>query len=137
MRFDHNSAAARRSGECLDPRTGSMMLSGTYNLSGRGDRTGATQSFASSVSVRKVHAEVGFDLKARCFVSHKTRSKSRNTGFAARSHGKLGRLIERLAPTKLGIVVMSSSGDAELGDFDDRQSIRAGRLLAPSGVKRS
>ena len=40
------------------------------------------------------------------------------------------RTAERLAPTKLGVVAFSSSGDAELGEFDDQPTIlfRAGQL---------
>jgi hypothetical protein len=40
------------------------------------------------------------------------------------------RMAERLATTKLGVVAFSSSGDAELGEFDDQPTIlfRAGQL---------
>jgi hypothetical protein len=42
------------------------------------------------------------------------------------------RMAERLATTKLGVVAFSSSGDAELGDFDDQPIIlfKAGQLPA-------
>jgi hypothetical protein len=42
------------------------------------------------------------------------------------------RMAERLSVTKLGVVAFSSSGDAELGDFDDQPVIlfRAGQLPA-------
>jgi len=42
------------------------------------------------------------------------------------------RMAERLALTKLGVVAFSSSGDAELGDFDDQPTIlfKAGELPA-------
>jgi hypothetical protein len=42
------------------------------------------------------------------------------------------RMAERLAETKLGVVAFSSSGDAELGDFDDQPVIlfKAGQLPA-------
>ena len=40
------------------------------------------------------------------------------------------RMAERLSTTKLGVVAFSTSGDAELGDFDDQPVIlfKAGRL---------
>ena len=43
------------------------------------------------------------------------------------------RLAERMAPSKLGVVALSSSGDAELGDFDDEPAVlfKAGRLPPP------
>jgi hypothetical protein len=42
------------------------------------------------------------------------------------------RMAERLAATKLGVVAFSTSGDTELGDFDDQPTIifRAGQLPA-------
>ena len=43
------------------------------------------------------------------------------------------RAAERLAPTKAGVVAFSTSGDAELGDYDEEPTIifKAGRLPAP------
>ena len=40
------------------------------------------------------------------------------------------RMAERLAVTKLGVVAFSTSGDAELGEFDDQPTIlfKAGQL---------
>jgi hypothetical protein len=42
------------------------------------------------------------------------------------------RTAERMAPTKLGVVAFSTSGDAELGDYDDEPVVlfKAGRLPA-------
>lgn len=42
------------------------------------------------------------------------------------------RMAARLSATKLGVVAFSSSGDAELGDFDDQPIIlfKAGQLPA-------
>ena len=42
------------------------------------------------------------------------------------------RMAERLSTTKLGVVAFSTSGDAELGDFDDQPVIlfKAGQLPA-------
>jgi hypothetical protein len=43
------------------------------------------------------------------------------------------RMAERMAPTKLGVVALSSSGDADMGDFDDEPVVlfKAGRLPPP------
>jgi hypothetical protein len=40
------------------------------------------------------------------------------------------RMAERLSATKLGVVAFSTSGDAELGEFDDQPAIlfKAGQL---------
>ena len=42
------------------------------------------------------------------------------------------RMAERLSATKLGVVAFSTSGDAELGEFDDQPGIlfKAGQLPA-------
>lgn len=42
------------------------------------------------------------------------------------------RMAERIAPTKLGVVAFSTTGDAELGDYDDEPVylFKAGRLPA-------
>jgi hypothetical protein len=42
------------------------------------------------------------------------------------------RSAENLAPTKAGVVAFSTSGDAELGDYDEEPTIifKAGRLPA-------
>ena len=42
------------------------------------------------------------------------------------------RMAERLSTTKLGVVAFSTSGDAELGEFDDQPTIlfKAGQLPA-------
>ena len=43
------------------------------------------------------------------------------------------RMAERLAPAKAGVVAFSTSGDAELGEFDDQPVVifKAGSLLPP------
>jgi hypothetical protein len=43
------------------------------------------------------------------------------------------RMAERLALTKVGVIALSSSGDSELGEFDDEPTLifKAGRLPAP------
>lgn len=42
------------------------------------------------------------------------------------------RMAERLSATKLGVIAFANSGDAELGEFDDRPVIlfKAGQLPA-------
>ncbi|MEI9930359.1 MAG: hypothetical protein WDM89_07340 [Rhizomicrobium sp.] len=42
------------------------------------------------------------------------------------------RMAERLSATKLGVIAFSTSGDAELGDFDDQPVVlfKAGQLPA-------
>lgn len=42
------------------------------------------------------------------------------------------RMAERMAPSKLGVVAFSTSGDAETGDFDEQPTIifKAGRVSA-------
>jgi len=42
------------------------------------------------------------------------------------------RMAERLSTTKIGVVAFSTSGDAELGEFDDQPTIlfKAGQLPA-------
>ncbi len=43
------------------------------------------------------------------------------------------RMAERLALTKAGVIAISTSGDVELGEFDDEPVLifKAGRLPAP------
>ena len=50
--------------------------------------------------------------------------------IACKSADAARRMAERLAATKLGVVAFSSSGDAELGEFDDQPTIlfKAGQL---------
>ncbi len=42
------------------------------------------------------------------------------------------RMAEKLAPTKAGVVAFSTSGDAELGDYDDMPTVffKSGQLPA-------
>ena len=48
------------------------------------------------------------------------------------------RKAERLAQTKIGVVAFSSSGDQELGDYDDEPTVifKAGRLPELNAVLR-
>ena len=52
---------------------------------------------------------------------------------ACKSADAARRMAERLAPAKAGVVAFSTSGDAELGEFDDEPVVlfKAGRLLPP------
>jgi hypothetical protein len=52
---------------------------------------------------------------------------------ACKSADAARRMAERLAGSKAGVVAFSSSGDAELGEFDDQPVVlfKAGRLLPP------
>lgn len=53
-----------------------------------------------------------------------------DTPVKCRSLETARRMAEALVPTKAGVVAFSSSGDAELGDYDDEPVIifKAGRL---------
>ncbi|MFG1423570.1 hypothetical protein [Roseixanthobacter liquoris] len=42
---------------------------------------------------------------------------------SCKSAGAAERLAERLAETRAGVVAFSSSGDAEMGDYDDEPTI--------------
>ena len=50
--------------------------------------------------------------------------------IACKSADAAQRMAERLAATKLGVVAFSTSGDAELGEFDDQPTVlfKAGQL---------
>jgi hypothetical protein len=50
--------------------------------------------------------------------------------LACKSAEVARRKAEQLAPTKLGVVAFSSSGDQALGDYDDEPTVifKAGRL---------
>ena len=52
------------------------------------------------------------------------------TPVACKSEAGALRMAERLAESKLGVIAFASSGDAELGDYDDEPKIifRAGKL---------
>ena len=56
-----------------------------------------------------------------------------DTPIRCKSSDSARRTAERLAPTKAGVVAFATSGDAELGDYDEEPTIifKAGRLLAP------
>jgi hypothetical protein len=49
---------------------------------------------------------------------------------ACKSADAAQRMAERMAPTKLGVVAFSTTGDAEMGDYDDEPVVifKSGRL---------
>jgi hypothetical protein len=56
-----------------------------------------------------------------------------DTPIRCKSSDAARRRAEALATTKAGVVAFATSGDAELGEYDDQPTIifRAGRLPAP------
>jgi hypothetical protein len=58
-----------------------------------------------------------------------------DTPIRCKSSETARRRAEDMAETKAGVVAFSTSGDSELGDYDDEPTIifRAGRLPAPFG----
>jgi len=58
-----------------------------------------------------------------------------DTPIRCKSSESALRRAEIMAETKAGVVAFSTSGDAELGDYDDEPTIifKAGRLPAPFG----
>jgi hypothetical protein len=56
-----------------------------------------------------------------------------DTPIRCKSSDAARRVAENLASTKTGVVAFSTSGDAELGDYDEEPAIifKAGRLPAP------
>ena len=55
------------------------------------------------------------------------------TPIRCRSSDVARKTAERLAPGKAGVVAFSTTGDAELGEYDDEPAIifKTGRLPAP------
>ena len=66
----------------------------------------------------------------QAFVAGKGQSLKAETPIRCKSVEGARRTAERLAAGKLGVVAFSSSGDAELGDYDDEPTVllRIGRL---------
>jgi hypothetical protein len=60
------------------------------------------------------------------------RSLKADQAVPCKSADAARRMAERLSATKLGVVAFSTSGDAELGEFDDQPVIlfKAGQLPA-------
>ena len=68
----------------------------------------------------------------QAFVAGRGANLKAETAIACKSAESARRTAERLAQDKLGVVAFSSSGDAEMGDYDDEPTIffRAGRVPA-------
>ena len=64
------------------------------------------------------------------FIAGKGNRLSAETPISCKSADIARRKAEQLAETKLGVVAFSSSGDQELGDYDEEPIVifRAGRL---------
>jgi hypothetical protein len=70
--------------------------------------------------VQAFNAGRGGDLKADAPIACKTETGARRTA-------------ERLAPNKLGVVAFSSTGDPEMGDYDDEPTVIFRQGQVPSG----
>ena len=70
--------------------------------------------------VQAFNAGRGGNLKADAPISCKTETSAIRTA-------------ERLALSKLGVVAFSSSGDAEMGDYDDEPTVIFRQGQCPSG----
>jgi hypothetical protein len=68
----------------------------------------------------------------QAFTAGKKGSLKGDAPIPCRSAEGARRTAERLASSKVGVVAFSSSGDAEMGDYDDEPTIifRIGRLPA-------
>ena len=68
----------------------------------------------------------------QAFIAGKGLSLKADRPIPCKSAEEARRTAERMAPTKLGVVAFSTSGDAELGDYDDEPVyfFKAGRLPA-------
>jgi hypothetical protein len=72
--------------------------------------------------VQAFNAGRGGNLKADVPIACKTETSALRTA-------------QRLAPSKLGIVAFSSTGDAEMGDYDDEPTIIFRQGQVPSGFE--
>jgi len=66
----------------------------------------------------------------QAFVAGKGSALKADRAIACKSAEAAQRMAERMASTKLGVVAFSTSGDAELGDYDDAPVyfFKSGRL---------
>jgi hypothetical protein len=66
----------------------------------------------------------------QAFVAGRGLGLKADRAISCKSAEAAQRTAERMAPTKLGVVAFSTSGDAELGDYDDEPVVlfKAGRL---------
>ena len=68
----------------------------------------------------------------QAYVAGRGKALKADPAVACKSGEAARRMAERLSATKLGVVAFSTSGDAELGEFDDQPTIlfKAGQLPA-------
>lgn len=68
----------------------------------------------------------------QAFVAGRGTDLKADKPIACKSADEARRKAERMAPAKLGVVAYSTTGDAELGDYDDEPVyfFKAGRLPA-------
>lgn len=66
------------------------------------------------------------------FVAGRGAALKADKPMVCKSAGDARRKAERMAPTKLGVVAYSTTGDADLGDYDDEPVyfFKVGRLPA-------
>jgi hypothetical protein len=66
----------------------------------------------------------------QAFVAGRGLALKADRAISCKSAEAAQRMAERMAPTKLGVIAFSTSGDAELGDYDDEPVVlfKAGRL---------
>jgi hypothetical protein len=68
----------------------------------------------------------------QAFVAGRGAGLKADKPIACKSADEARRKAERMAPTKLGVVAYSTTGDADLGDYDDEPVyfFKVGRLPA-------
>ena len=68
----------------------------------------------------------------QAFIAGRVAGLKAEKAVACKSAEAARRMAERMAPTKLGVVAFSTSGDAETGDFDEQPVIifKVGRVSA-------
>lgn len=66
------------------------------------------------------------------FIAGRGKALKPDPAVPCKSADAARRMAERLSASKLGVVAFSTSGDAELGEFDDQPAIlfKAGQLPA-------
>jgi hypothetical protein len=66
------------------------------------------------------------------FIAGRGKALKADPAVPCKSADAARHMAERLSATKLGVVAFSTSGDAELGEFDDQPAIlfKAGQLPA-------
>jgi hypothetical protein len=69
----------------------------------------------------------------QAFIAGRGQALKSEPAFACKTAEDARRKAERLAPLRLGVVAFSTTGDAEMGDYDDTPTLlfKAGRLPPP------